>query len=659
MHHKNLKLSFGILVYVSILMSCGHPMNQQTVHPDTGSLTTSDVGSAQKPAVASAKPVHSTFENDCNSKRGIKTIQNEDGSKSLLLHSFCIKEATAEYDETAQTMHFKGTADFEGFRNLNSYAFDVTGVIAKGRGILRVVDIVSVDSVSNSNSNSKNPEFVAAAFCNQPNLTDAKVSCASFFIDLYVKVPGFETLLFDEQVEDCGKADQCLSVQNTPQNTTTEKKSTDNVVTQKTTTLKVLPVVVSVGASPPSSPDIASDLSPSLLAPVLPSAPIATSPKDSVSKVQETPPVLVAAPDVKIAAVDIDAPTPDDLDVNIDDAEEEGADLPDTPAPYVALNTGNKINSLLELFNAKSKTSDSIWNEPADDSHKPEAPRNTKIPPVKKPATPKSPSPAKNSTPVKAPALPSGSSENATRLPDPINLAIAQNEFPFNISVPTRGPMQVYGGGKNGSLVNATELSEPAEGEPQTFVIDTNTKNLKNRIYRKTFGAFYTVDFLKKLADYTYGLLHHPIRINDISLQKGGHLSPHSWHRVGLDADIEYSLIPQDIVHQMTAEQKWIIFQRVGASPLVNGIFVDLKDKRAACQIANLRKDYDPTSRLTMRKLKVEAGHRTHFHINFGCTYNEHCNQKEDELRNQYDKNETDCLAFKMTESSARLTSKK
>ncbi len=602
------KIKLGILACLCMVaVSCGQPMKQTTVHMNDGKLTTSDEGikpAAQLPTAP--KQVHSTFENVCNAKREIKTVQNEDGSKTLLLHSFCIKNAFVDYDEAKQTMRFKGTADFEGYRNLKSYDFDVTGPLAKGRGNLRIADDQTPDKTADKPA-SKDPEFVAAAFCNQMSEADGKNTCGSFFIDLYVKVQGFDAELFDEQVTDCGKADQCLSVDASAK---TELKDADSKKENK-------PVDT---AKPLVKTEEKSDTSKT---PEQKSGPVATDTStspDTVSPPVPLPKISPSAPVSDAKIVKDEEPVPSDFEVNPDDAEQEGADLTDAPSPYIALNTANKINSLIELFNPKSRNKDSILTQ-SPDQVKPEI---------------------------------------KTRMPDPVDPRIAKNEFPFNIEVPTHGPMQVYGGGANGWLVNPTELLEPTEGEVQTYIIDTNTKNLKNRNYRKAFGAFYVVDFLKKLADFTYQVLNHPIRINDISLQRGGHLPPHSWHRVGLDADVEYSLIPQDVAHQMTPEQKWLIFQRVGASPLINGIFVDIKDKRAACAIANLRKDYDPTSKLAMRKLKVEPGHKTHFHLNFSCTYNEHCNQKEDGLRNQYDRNEHECLGYKMAPvAAAKLASKK
>ena len=629
-------------------------MDQKSINngsPKTGSTTISDQIGNPNPSPSPtpsndsndfvSKPVRSTFQNACDSKKEVKIIKNEDGSRTLLLHSFCIKSASANYDQASQKIRFKGVADFDGFRNLKSFSFDVSGAISKGRGILKA-PVASEEDL-------KQPKFMAAAFCNEQGSlepsSEQKLKCGSFFIDLYVMVPGFENELFDEQVEDCGQSDQCLSVQEN--GTSSARNETQTPKKDPDKEKKALP----------TEPDNKKDGH----------APSKTLPKkpDNDPEVPVTPPVS------------------QDLEVNLDNQEEEGADIPNSPTPYIALNTANKIDSLMELF--KKKDSDGSGDlfpaipaevtAPQDPSvqkdakpgAKPGKDVPAKKPDVKTPAKPdKKPQPPKVTPPekplpdlkpdIKTPTKPDEKTdttklpplgENKTVVPDPEDPTLLTKEFPWNVGVPTRGPMQVHGGLTSGYLVNGTELFEPSEGSAPTFILDKTTKNLKNPNYRKSFGTFYVVDFLKKMTDFTYEVIHGPIRINDLSLPKGGFLPPHTWHRVGLDVDVEYSLIPKDFARAMTAEQKWMIFQRIGASPLVNVIMLDEKDKRAACEIANLRKDHDLNSRIAMQKLKVKPGHTTHFHINFNCTYNSYCHQPEDFFRSQYPQNEGECLAAK------------
>ncbi len=645
-----LKKALGSLVIVFgfVLISCGHPMNQTTVGaPKPGSLTTSDKGEPQDSksddsASFVAVPVRSTFESDCNAKKGVKIIKNEDGSKTLLLHSFCIKSASATYDQSKKIMSFKGTADFEGFRNLKAYPFDVTGEIAKGRGLLKT---------TNKNADSSDPKFAAAVFCNDLSgfsdaNSDKKIipTCGSFFIDLYVRIQGFDNERFEEQVEDCAKSDQCLSVQGAP--------SAPDVVAKK--------------------PEVTADTS-----------------TQHATQTPDSNPKQVAKPDKKETAIApaiadpvpvVEAPPPADLEINADNAEQEGSDLTLVPSPYVALNKTSQVNLIFDLDKSEASpdqldvingSDNSAAVAPLADAAAPapvadpKSDKKTKLIPKSIPKVetkpkmppkvvpPKVDVPAKPDAPVKtdvkaeAPVV-KPVEVIKTSIPDPIDPAIAAKEFPLNVPIPIHGPQQVFVlKYPNGYLVNGTELSEPEAGEPPTFVIDSDTKNLKNRNYRKTFGAFYVVDFLKEFAKFSYGIINRPIRFNDLSLQKGGVLPPHTWHQIGLDVDIEYGA-PGGKGQEITAEQKWMLFQRIGASPLVNVILLDRKDKVAVCEIANARGDTDYNSRMAMQKLKVEDGHPTHFHVNFSCTFNSRCRQLEDQIQSQYPQNEGECLTLKV-----------
>ncbi len=636
-------------------------MDQSTINnasPQSGSATISDQAGSKNPILNPAKdsnsfiakPVQSTFQSACDSKKEIKIIKSEDGSRTLLLHSFCIKDATANFDQTTQKMQFKGRAEFDGYRNLKSFDFDVLGTIYNGRGLLRAMK----EKDSSAKQDSQDPKVMGAAFCNDQRNADIEQAkskgfqCGSFFIDLYIMVPGFETELFDEQVEDCGQG-QCLLISESgaqsPKSTGSKKDIDKDPKTDSKAESK----------KDKSAPDAAPVKAPEGDAPATPLAPTGDlDPQGSL-------------------------PLPSDLEINLDNSEEEVAEIPDAHNRYVGLNTPNKINSLFD----KIKLAQDLAQEEEEDPEpvapvvnpkpqpdlaeapkpapKPEQKPDPKAKPVKPkpeaPSDPKAPKPKPTTKPDSKPEADpktSGSTsadkENQTIVPDPIDPAIARLEFPSNISVPLRGPMQVHVlKWPKGYLVNGSELKEPGADKPATFILDRTTKNLSNSKYRKTFGAFYVVEFLEKLADFTFSVLKTPIRINDISLEHGGHLSPHGGHQFGLEADVDYSLIPKDISHEMTAEQKWLVFQRVGASPLVNFIMINSTTKREVCEIANLRKDYDNNSRLAMQKLLVDKWekHPTHFHINFVCAHNLYCRQNEAGLQMLYPQNEGECLAAK------------
>ncbi len=272
--------------------------------------------------------------------------------------------------------------------------------------------------------------------------------------------------------------------------------------------------------------------------------------------------------------------------------------------------------------------------------------------PVPKIKAPPMQIPVPNSPPKKAPPQPKAPIR--TEVPPKEDPSLKNKEFPFNVAFPLKGPAQVYGGHREGRLINATELIEPAADQAKTFVIDAETKSLGNPNLRKTFGTFYTVDFIKKFADFIYPIFKTTIRVNDISRRTGGVImyynrnhkkweEQHSWHRVGLDADIEYHDAKG---REFSTEQKWFMFKSIGVSPLVNEIMIVEKDRRAVCEFIKKSNDLDEKTKMVIKKLYVEAGHERHFHINFNCTYNEACAQGEtDIMPAQYEKNCAACMA--------------
>lgn len=218
-------------------------------------------------------------------------------------------------------------------------------------------------------------------------------------------------------------------------------------------------------------------------------------------------------------------------------------------------------------------------------------------------------------------------------------------EFPLNVVVPEEGHIQQVNGTQvKGSLKNATELNEPGLGEIPSFTIDDNTKSFKDPKKRKSYGTFYTVDFVRKMADFSFNLFKVPMRINDLSQQNGGYLWPHSWHRIGLDVDVEYASL--HVNHELSTEERWILFQVISSSDLVNQILMSPETKMAVLKLAEARQDNDSKTKQAFRKMHAECDHPTHFHINFNCAYNHICDQDEVDMSSRYVHNQADTYAI-------------
>lgn len=127
------------------------------------------------------------------------------------------------------------------------------------------------------------------------------------------------------------------------------------------------------------------------------------------------------------------------------------------------------------------------------------------------------------------------------------------------------------------------------------------------------------------------------IQVGDISNKEGGKCAEHASHQNGLDADIVYltkngklqsqnaSYWEEDFVKNSSVsanfhlERNFTLFKFLIIEKKVDRIFVDLAIKKLFCQYAKDNQLNDQESLETLRRLRVEKLHSTHFHMRLKC----------------------------------------
>lgn len=129
-----------------------------------------------------------------------------------------------------------------------------------------------------------------------------------------------------------------------------------------------------------------------------------------------------------------------------------------------------------------------------------------------------------------------------------------------------------------------------------------------------------------------------PLQVGDLSLKLGGLAQGHASHQNGLDSDLVYLRLNKHV--QSPAAQSWDEDFVVGAKPSGNfsternfklfkhlvetspiaRIFVDLAIKKSLCDyVLKTGGMSDPQSIQTLRRLRPQNLHRTHFHLRLSC----------------------------------------
>jgi penicillin-insensitive murein endopeptidase len=134
------------------------------------------------------------------------------------------------------------------------------------------------------------------------------------------------------------------------------------------------------------------------------------------------------------------------------------------------------------------------------------------------------------------------------------------------------------------------------------------------------------------------------LQVGDLSMKRGGFADGHSSHQNGLDGDIVYlrknhyvqsprSLDwDEDFVSgagsvskNFNTERNFAILNYLVHNTPVTRIFVDQVLKKELCSYALKNGEIKKPSVIeTLRRLRPQALHRTHFHMRLGCPPNDH-----------------------------------
>lgn len=140
------------------------------------------------------------------------------------------------------------------------------------------------------------------------------------------------------------------------------------------------------------------------------------------------------------------------------------------------------------------------------------------------------------------------------------------------------------------------------------------------------------------------------IQVGDISGKVGGKCEGHASHQNGLDADIVYltkngklqsqnaPYWEEDFVKNSSVsanfhiERNFKLFKYLVVEKQVDRIFVDAAIKKLFCQYVKSNDLKDPASAETLRRLRVEKLHSTHFHMRLKCPTTDYSCKSQGEI---------------------------
>jgi len=157
---------------------------------------------------------------------------------------------------------------------------------------------------------------------------------------------------------------------------------------------------------------------------------------------------------------------------------------------------------------------------------------------------------------------------------------------------------------------------------------------------KRFYGNVSLVDTLSDTADFIRQELPNSqlMQVGDLANKTGGRCQEHASHQNGLDVDIVYltknrNLQSQDapyweedfvkngiVSKNLDLEKNFTLFKFLIKSHPVSRIFVDEAIKKQFCNFAKKYQHLsDPESIETLRRLRIEKLHSTHFHLRLKC----------------------------------------
>ncbi len=243
------------------------------------------------------------------------------------------------------------------------------------------------------------------------------------------------------------------------------------------------------------------------------------------------------------------------------------------------------------------------------------------------------------------------SSDQTTAEKDPVHIQIEQPEsekktqilntnFIQNSSGTIRPVNQAVGFPDNGSLRNATSLKTQ-----QTLLKEDSFYSISFPDRERFYSTFEMAQMISKMGHFLNSKISDlKLFVGNISAKRGGHLSPHKSHQIGVDADIAYpaktaaeaqktnfpvvvTQANRQINKQIySVEKTFELFKfafKQNEFP-VDRIFVDRLIIQDLCTYAENKKEFSGPDKLITEKIfqNIEHvdGHGDHFHMRLKCS---------------------------------------
>ncbi len=222
----------------------------------------------------------------------------------------------------------------------------------------------------------------------------------------------------------------------------------------------------------------------------------------------------------------------------------------------------------------------------------------------------------------------------------PIEKPIAKpKDITNDISQTTQGTLrpknQAIGFPNDGALKNATSLLSRQQLLNKNAFFEIVFPGLE-----RYFATYEMSEMLGRLGDFLNKHYTKKLMISDISRARGGLLSPHLSHQIGMDADIAYPSTDEKVKFPVVVERGSRHFNSLAFSTektyellkfafaqndlKIDRIFIDQNIKQNLCNYAKRKGELSGKDKTLVRGLfknmEHVTGHGDHFHIRLKCT---------------------------------------
>ncbi len=213
--------------------------------------------------------------------------------------------------------------------------------------------------------------------------------------------------------------------------------------------------------------------------------------------------------------------------------------------------------------------------------------------------------------------------------------SIITNDVGLTPSGNIRPRNQAIGFPNKGTLRNATSLfpKQTVSGKKTFFEIVFPQR-------ARYYGTYEMAEILNRMGEYLNAKFNKKLAVSDISKNNGGLLNPHLSHQIGMDADLGYPSIHDDVKIPVVVEMKnrqyhpeaysvsktyeLLKFAYLQPDLKIDRIFIDRTIKKALCEHAKAVGELKGENKLQIQNLfKIMEhvdGHGDHFHLRLKCT---------------------------------------